>query len=154
MTVSQGEAYIVPTIINGEEQILSRTFNVINPSSLEISHQCSSANIMEAENATAAAAAAFPTWSRTSASERRKVFLRAAEVMERRRNELVTYMLQETGDDKSWCHFNIDLAIECIKDVGGRCVALSGAIPQMQDPTMTGLVFKEPYGVVLSMAPW
>jgi acyl-CoA reductase-like NAD-dependent aldehyde dehydrogenase len=151
---TNGSTYTVPTFINGEEQVLGRTFDVINPATQEVSYQCSSANVTEAESAVAAAAAAFPGWSRTSANERRKVFLKAAEVMERRRAELVGYMLQETGDDASWCHFNIDVAIDCIRDVGGRCVTLAGAIPLTQDPGVTGLVLKEPYGVVLSMAPW
>lgn len=146
--------YTVPTIINGQEQILSRTFDVINPSTLKVSHQCSSANVAEAHLATAAAAAAFPVWSSKSANERRAVFLKAADVMEKRRAELVGYMMQETGDDESWCHFNINVAIDIIRDVGGRCVTLAGAIPQTQDPNVTGLVLREPYGAVLSMAPW
>lgn len=149
-----GATYVVPAIINGEEQVLNRTFTVTNPSSLEVSHRCSSANVAEAEAAVAAAAAAFPAWSRTSPTERRKVFLKAAEVMDRRRDELAGYMVKETGDDEGWCHFNIDVAIDILRDVGGRCVAISGAIPQLQDPGTTGLILKEPYGVVLSMAPW
>ena len=82
------------------------------------------------------------------------MFLKAADVMEKRRAELVGYMMQETGDDESWCHFNINVAIDIIRDVGGRCVTLAGAIPQTQDPNVTGLVLREPYGAVLSMAPW
>ena len=63
-------------------------------------------------------------------------------------------MLKETGDVGSWCHFNVDVAVDFIKDVAGRCGTVEGAIPQVMDPNVTGLVLKEPYGVVLSIAPW
>ncbi|KAH8174505.1 aldehyde dehydrogenase family protein [Sarocladium implicatum] len=152
---SNGDSnYTVPFIINGEEISSERTFAVKSPALSEPSHKCSSASVHDAKNAVQAAADALPAWRGTPPIERRNIFLKAAEIMERRRAELVGYMLQETGDVESWCHFNLDVAIDFIKDVAGRCGAIEGAIPQTMDPNLTGLVLKEPYGVVLSIAPW
>jgi acyl-CoA reductase-like NAD-dependent aldehyde dehydrogenase len=151
---SNKAAYTVPFIINGEEITNDHTFEVRSPAASEASHRCCSAGVQDAKNAVQAAAEALPAWRGTPPIERRNIFLKAAEIMEKRRSELVGYMLQETGDVESWCHFNLDVAIDFIKDVAGRCGTIEGAIPQTMDPNVTGLVLKEPYGVVLSIAPW
>ena len=132
----------------------SQTFEVISPTTGKVVHYCCSATVSDANKAVESAAEALKSWRKTPPIERRNIFLKAAEVMDRRREELVQYMLQETGDVPSWCHFNLDVAIDFIKDVAGRCGTVEGAIPQTMDPDVTGLLFKEPYGVVLSIAPW
>jgi acyl-CoA reductase-like NAD-dependent aldehyde dehydrogenase len=155
LKASNGQStHTVPLLINGEDVSCDRTFEVTSPVTLKVSHRCCSAGVTEAEKAVQAAADALPKWRQTPPIERRNIFLKAAELMEKRREELVGYMLQETGDVESWCHFNLDVAIDFIKDVAGRCGTIEGAIPQTMDPNLTGLVVKEPYGVVLSIAPW
>lgn len=152
--VSNGSSYTVPFIINGEERRSDRTFDVVSPATSKVSHQCSSASVGDAEDAVNAAANALPEWRKVPPRERRDIFLKAAGVMEGRRDELVGYMRQETCGAESWCNFNVDTAIDFIKDVAGRCGSVEGNIPQTMDPGVTGLVLKEPYGVVLSIAPW
>jgi vanillin dehydrogenase len=44
-----------------------------------------------------AAAAAFPTWSKMGAFERREIFLRAADVMAKRGEEAIAALAQESG---------------------------------------------------------
>lgn len=152
---TNGQAtHTVPFFINGEEVSSDRTFEVKSPATLKLSHTCSSASVKDAEKAVQAAADALPAWRKMPPTERRNIFLKAADLMDKRRDELVGYMLQETGDVESWCNFNLNVAIDFIKDIAGRCGTIEGAIPQTADPNVTGLVLKEPYGVVLSIAPW
>ncbi|KAK0391967.1 hypothetical protein NLU13_1465 [Sarocladium strictum] len=146
--------HTVPFIINGEEISCDRTFDVTSPVTSKVSHRCCSAGVSEAEKAVQAAADALPTWRQTPPLERRNIFLKAADIMERRREELVGYMLQETTDVEQWANFNINVSIDLIRDVAGRCGTIEGAIPQTMDTSLTGLVVKEPFGVVLSIAPW
>src|ERR1041384_507149 len=51
----------------------------------------------DATRALEAARAAFPEWSNTPPSVRRKIFLKAADIMERRQDELVKAMMEEVG---------------------------------------------------------
>ncbi|KAF3057377.1 Vanillin dehydrogenase [Daldinia childiae] len=145
--------YTVPFVINGEERLVEKTFDVTSPSTGKVLHKCSIATEAEALIAIEAAAAAGQQWRDTPVAERRDIFLRAAEIMSKRKEELATYMIDEVGAARSWADFNINLTIDMFKDVAGRTAAVEGTIPACV-PGITALVVKEPYGVVLAMAPW
>ena len=51
----------------------------------------------DARAAVEAAAAAFPEWSRTPPAVRQAIFLKAADVLESRRDEVVEWLARETG---------------------------------------------------------
>ncbi|GJD02853.1 aldehyde dehydrogenase [Colletotrichum higginsianum] len=74
--------------------------------------------------------------------------------MESRKEELARIMSEETGAAAGWSEFILGLGIGCIKDVGGRLVTVEGSVPATNDPNISALVLKEPYGVVLAIAPW
>lgn len=145
---------IVPLLINGDEHYSDNHFDVTSPATGRALHGCSSATIPDAGKAVDAAAEAFKAWRKTPPAKRRDIFLKAADVMERRRSELVGYMVDETGSGKSWAELNIDIAVDFIKDVAGRIATLEGTYPTLMDPGSSGIVIKEPYGVVLAIAPW
>lgn len=62
--------------------------------------------------------------------------------------------MDETGASASWAEFDLGLAPEILRDVAGRLTSIAGAIPQTSREGVTALVFKEPYGTVLAIAPW
>ncbi|KAK7744085.1 hypothetical protein SLS53_003603 [Cytospora paraplurivora] len=144
----------VPFWINGKEVVPSKTFDVINSATLKVIHQCSSATEADAEAAVEAAAKAFPAWKNTPPTQKRDVFLKAAEIMERRRAELVNNMVEELGVPSDWANFNISLAKEFITDVAGRCITIEGVLPTSENTDTGAMVVKEPFGVVLAIAPW
>ena len=74
--------------------------------------------------------------------------------MERRQDELREYAMSECGSDAAWANFDINTGISHIKEVAGRVGTLEGAIPTVSDPNTTALVLREPYGVVVAIAPW
>lgn len=144
----------VPFFINGQEIVAPKTFGVVNPATHAIVHQCSSATEDDAQAAVDAAAAALPAWKALPPSKRRDVFLKAAEVMDRRKEELATTMVEEVGAAQGWADFNVMMAREFLLDLAGRLVAVDGFIPTVSDPATGAMVIKEPYGVVLAIAPW
>lgn len=75
--------------------------------------------------------------------------------MESRAQELGEYMKEETGALDAFAGgFNVPLTIENIRDVAGRISSINGAIPQTATPGQGAFVFKEPWGVILGIAPW
>lgn len=148
------ESYSVPFWINGEEVHPANKFDVTSPATGEVIHQSGSASDVEVRAATEAATNAFKTWKKTLPKERRDVFMRAAELFESRRVELGQYMMQETGASRQWADFNIGVAKDMLLDIGGRIVSLEGTIPTAADPNVGAMVTKEPFGVVLAIAPW
>ncbi|KAF4451085.1 hypothetical protein F53441_5907 [Fusarium austroafricanum] len=146
--------HTVPFLINGSDHTSDRAIDVVSPSSGEVVHRYHSADVKDANAAVDAAAQAFKSWRKTRPSERRDLFLRAAEIMEKRRDELRNYSMAETGSDAAWADFDITTGISHLKEVAGRIGTLEGAIPSVSDPNTTALVLREPYGVVVAIAPW
>ncbi|KAK3941531.1 aldehyde dehydrogenase domain-containing protein [Diplogelasinospora grovesii] len=147
-------SYSVPFFINGEEVHPEKKFDIISPDTGKVVHRCGSATSAEAAAAVEAAAKAFKTWKKSLPKTRRDVFLKAAELFEKRKAELAQYMMDETGCAQVWADFNVNLAKDMLVDVAGRISSLEGTIPVAADPNVGALILKEPYGVVLAIAPW
>ncbi|OBR10125.1 Aldehyde dehydrogenase [Colletotrichum higginsianum IMI 349063] len=152
-TSTQG-GYTVPFFIDGEKVIPDKTFDVVSPATGIAVHKCGSATEKDALAAVDSAAKAFKSWKKTTLIQRRDIFLKAAAIMESRKEELARIMSEETGAAAGWSEFILGLGIGCIKDVGGRLVTVEGSVPATNDPNISALVLKEPYGVVLAIAPW
>lgn len=147
--------YTVPLLVNGREITTSTTFPVISPASHTQIWSASSASLDDVKSAIEAAQAAFPAWARTKPAARRDIFLKAADIVKARAEELGRYMQEETGSAAAFSSgFNVPLGAEMFKDVAGRCSAINGVIPTCSDDNTAALVVKEPFGVVLSIAPW
>jgi acyl-CoA reductase-like NAD-dependent aldehyde dehydrogenase len=94
----------------------------------------SRASEKDAIRAVDSAAAAFPDWSLTKAQMRRDVLLRAAEVLQERREDLTSSMMDEIAATVDWAEFNIYSATEMVKEVAGRITSVSeGALPETID---------------------
>ncbi|KAI1137106.1 aldehyde dehydrogenase [Hypoxylon sp. FL0543] len=145
--------YTVPFVINGEERRVEKTFDVTSPATGKVLHKCGIATEEDVVAAIAAAEIAGEKWRDSPAAERRDIILKAAEIMDMRRDELAGYMMDEVGAPRGWADFNINLVIDMYKDVAGRVGAIEGTVPPCQ-PGLTSIVVKEPYGVVLAIAPW
>jgi acyl-CoA reductase-like NAD-dependent aldehyde dehydrogenase len=87
----------VPLWIDGKEVTTTTTFQVTSPSTGEKLWTCSSASTTEATLAAEAAQRAFKSWRKTKPAEIQAIVLKAADIMESRREELAGYMMQETG---------------------------------------------------------
>ncbi|KAM4058569.1 aldehyde dehydrogenase family protein [Hirsutella rhossiliensis] len=147
-------SFTVPLFINGQEHHPPKTFDVVSPATGKTAHRCSAASVDDAAAAVDAAAGAFTSWKRTTPSRRRDILLGAADIINSRREELTRCLMEETGAARSWADFNIDHATEMLKDTAGRIATLEGSFPAMMDPDSSGIVMREPYGVVLAIAPW
>lgn len=144
----------VPFFINGKDVLSQKTFDVVNPATHAAVHKCSSASEADAQAAVDAAAAALPAWRDLPPGKRRDIFLKAAEIMLQRKEELVTTMMEEVGVPRGWAEFNVMTSRDFLLDIAGRLVTIQGFIPTPSDPATGALVVKEPFGVILAIAPW
>lgn len=145
----------IPLIINGRDVITETRFPVISPISTSEIWECSAASSEHVEKAISSAQNAFQAWAATKPSTRRDIFLRAAEIIAERRQELGEYMHQEIGADTAYQDFILGLAIEGLKDTAGKIAgALLGEIPVSNHDGMRAMTYKRPFGVVLGIGPW
>src|SRR2546423_3661025 len=73
------------------------TYEIVNPATERIVGQAPESTVDDVESATAAAAAAFPAWSRTSPDERAALLDAAADILRDHVDELVPLVQAETG---------------------------------------------------------
>lgn len=144
----------VPLWIAGKEVATSTTFDVNSPSTGDKLWASSSVSAKEATQAIEAAQDAFKTWKKTKPAEIRKILLKAAAILESRQEELMGYMMQETGALQGFTGFNFATTVENIRDVAGRPANILGQIPQTGTPGQGAFIYKEPCGVIFGMAPW
>ncbi|KAH0551610.1 hypothetical protein GP486_007171 [Trichoglossum hirsutum] len=154
-TPGDGPQYTVPLWIAGAEVQTGTQFDVINPRTHNAAWRSCGAQKEDAIRAVEAAEAAFPAWSRTKPRQRRDILMRAADILDRRAEELGGYMQKETGSAEFWSTgFNIPTSSEMLRDIAGRISSITGIIPACAEEGMHALVYREPYGVVLGIVPW
>jgi acyl-CoA reductase-like NAD-dependent aldehyde dehydrogenase len=147
--------YTVPAIIGGKDVHTSSSFDVISPATGKLLHKCCSVSVEEAIQAVEAAEKALPAWRETLPGKRRDIFLKAADILDKRAKELGKYMEDETGSTEFWAGgFNVPVSSDGLRDLAGRITSLAGMIPTMADPGRSALVYKEPFGVIMGIAPW
>lgn len=144
----------IPLFINGEDVTTSKTLDILSPATGKVLHKASCASSEDVTKAIEAAQSAFPAWSKSSPYDRRDIFLKAASIFESRLSEFAQFEKDEIAATEFFAEsFDAPVAISGLKDVAGRVVTLSGSIPSLGGDR-GALVVKEPYGVVLGIAPW
>lgn len=109
---------------------------------------------VDVTTAVAAAAAAFPAWSRMRPYERREVFLRAADRMAARTEEAIAAMAGEVGAARPWAAFNVALAVEILREAAAAITQPTGQMLATDAPGAYSLAVRVPYGVVAAISPW
>jgi len=113
-----------------------------------------SASRADARAAVDAAAKAFPGWAETTPAERASVFLKAAEIMKRRRNEIAEILVRETGSTISFSTFQMDLVAATLQQVAGWVYLPKGEILETNQPNTHSIGLRRPLGVCASFTPW
>jgi acyl-CoA reductase-like NAD-dependent aldehyde dehydrogenase len=153
--VTTDPSFTVPLLINGKEITTKITFPVTSPTSLKQIWHSSSASLEDAGAAIKAAQAAFKEWSKTKPAAKRAIFMKAADIIDARAAELGDYMKLETGATSPFADgLNIPKCADVLRDVAGRLTSIQGTIPSCEQEGTSALIVKEPYGVVLAIAPW
>ncbi|MBE9039401.1 L-glutamate gamma-semialdehyde dehydrogenase [Oscillatoriales cyanobacterium LEGE 11467] len=147
-----GKTYL--PFIDGEYVSTSQTVNSVNPSNPEdVIGTLGLIDIELADLAIQAAKTAFGSWRRTPASERSAILRNAAEIMERRRNELVAWMLLEVGKPMRECDGEVSEAIDFCRYYADEMERLAGG----HNYDLAGennRYHYQPRGITLVISPW
>ena len=142
--------------INGQwvDAIDGKTFDDYNPYNGEVYAMIPSGKRRDARKACDAAADAFPDWSHTPPAERQRYLLRAADIFERRRQEILNIVTQETGGTFSWGMFQTGFVPGLLREAAAQVHAISGEIIPADLPGAFFMAISQPVGVVAGIAPW
>ena len=130
------------------------TFSDYNPYNGEVVAEVAAGGRAEADAAIAAAHAAFPGWAATPPSERQRLFLRTAEIVERRRHDIVTMMTLETGTAAAFANYQVKLVADQLRHASGWGFKPIGDVIPSDVPGRLALAVRKPLGVVAGFSPW
>ncbi|MBM7473700.1 aldehyde dehydrogenase [Subtercola frigoramans] len=131
-----------------------RTFDRTHPLSGDVVTTAAAASVGDAISAVESAAKAFVEWSQTGPTERRNIFLKAADILERRTPEFIGAMTNEVGANGLWAGFNAYLSVSLFREAAGLVTQIQGQTIPTDKPGTLSMTVRQPVGVVLSMAPW
>src|SRR6266853_2003632 len=131
-----------------------RTFDVHQPFSGQLYAKVAAGGAEDARIAVQAAADAFPAWSQTTPAERAGLFLRAGEIVKRRRAEIAEVLARETGSTISFATFQQDLVAATLQQVAGWVYLPKGEVLETNAPGSHSIGVRRPLGVVASFTPW
>ncbi len=131
-----------------------RTFEDLDPFSGEVVALVPAGTREDARRAVEAATEAFPAWAETPPAERQRLFLRAADVLESRRDEIVELLARETGSTFGFGMFQMGFTPGLLRQAAGAAYAPIGEIIPSDLPGTFAMGFRQPVGVVGAIAPW
>lgn len=130
------------------------TFPVRNPLNDEIVAHAAAGGAAEARAAVAAAEAAFPAWAAMPPGVRQQLFLKAADIVERRQEEIIRLMALEGGSSRAFAAFQIRLSAAMLRQAASWGYLPYGDVLRSDVPGRTATVTRKPLGVVAGFTPW
>jgi acyl-CoA reductase-like NAD-dependent aldehyde dehydrogenase len=109
----------------------------------------------DARRAIEAANAAFPAWSARTGFERAELLHRAADVCERRADELARILTLDQGKPlRAEAEGEVGELVEFLRMAAEDGKRLTGTIPESAAPGRRVLLIRRPLGVVALITPW
>src|ERR1700726_950396 len=131
-----------------------QVFEVNEPYSGKLFARVAAGTRADGRAAVDAAAKAFAGWAETTPAERARLFLKASEIVKRRRSEIAEVLARETGSTISFATFQQDLVAATLQQVAGWVYLPKGEVLETNAPGSHSIGVRRPLGVVASFTPW
>ena len=155
MTVSAIEKTVRGLHIGGEwtEASGGETFDDHDPFTSEVVATIPAGTREDAKRAIDAAAAAFPAWSQAPPAERQRIFLKAADILESRAEDVASWLTRETGATFGFAMFQLQFVPGLFRQAAALAYQPMGEIIPSDTGTFA-MGIRRPVGVVGAIAPW
>ena len=100
-----------------------------------------------------AAAAAFTAWADLPPTQKRLLFLKAADILERRQDEVVRLLAEESGAARPFALFQATAGPNYLREAGSQVHRVIGQTLPAESAKLS-MVLRQPVGVVAAIAPW
>jgi len=142
--------------INGEwvGALDGEVYNDLNPYTGGVFARVPSGKRADARRAIDAAVEAFPGWSHTLPAERQALFLKAADILEKKQNEIVAILAEETGCTFGFAMFQAGFTPGLLREAAAQAHQANGEIIPADLPGAFYMAIRQPVGVIAGIAPW
>lgn len=129
-------------------------FDVLNPLDDSLYAYAAKGTGADMARAVAAAKSAFPAYRETTPTERERMLLRVAEIMEERKAELVDCLIDEIGSPIQKALFEFTKGLTMVRAAAGLCRNVRGETIPSDRPGTFSMSIREPLGVVAVITPF
>src|SRR6202167_552129 len=140
--------------IGGEWLSADRLFDDLDPYRGTVMARIPAGTRADAARAVDAAAAAFPAWAELPPAEKQTLFLRAADIVERRRGDIVDLLAAETGCAAGFAGFQVLTATRLLRQAANWGYLPVGEVIRSDVPGTFAMALRRPLGVVAGISPW
>jgi acyl-CoA reductase-like NAD-dependent aldehyde dehydrogenase len=130
------------------------TFDDVDPFTGDVVARVAAGTRADAHRAVEAAADSFASWSKAPPAERQRVFLKAADILESRRDDVVSWLARETGSGFGFGMFQMGFVPGLLRQAAALAYAPVGQILPSDLPGAFAMGIRRPVGVVAAIAPW
>jgi acyl-CoA reductase-like NAD-dependent aldehyde dehydrogenase len=125
-----------------------------NPYTGEVFARVASGRRADANRAIEAAAAAFPAWSHSLPSERQSLFLKAADILEKKKDQVINVLAEETGCTFGFASFQAGFTPGLLREAASQVHQTNGEIIPADLPGAFYMAIRQPVGVIAGIGPW
>src|SRR5262245_2733033 len=101
-----------------------------------------------------AAEAAKESWGNTSPAEREIILIRAAEILEAKRGEIVDVLIDEAGSTFGKAQFEVSFTVNMIRASSGEARRIFGHVIPSDVPGLMSFAIRRPLGVIGGISPF
>lgn len=145
------EQYIAGHWIKGTS---THVLKDINPYTQELILEIHAASIVDVDSAYSAAQKSFITWSETSTEQRKQLVLSVAEVVQTRREEIIEWLIQESGSTRLKSSLEVDAVLSIIQEAATFPQRMMDSKLKSLDPERSSWVYRKALGVIAVISPW
>ncbi len=146
--------YQYKMLINGELVSTSETFPVINPATEEIVAQAPQIEPKQVEQALSGAKAGFDIWSAMPLSERTKLILAYADILEKNKDEIVDILIAETGKPIDVAEYDFGMFTTCLRFFIEEAKRIDQPVIPDPEGRFLHYMMRKPLGVVVGYLAW
>ncbi|MEJ2898492.1 aldehyde dehydrogenase family protein [Acinetobacter sp. NS-4] len=132
----------------------THTLNNLNPYNQELILKLQAASIVDVDSAYSAAERSFITWSQSSQSERKSIILQVLEVVKKRREEIIDWLIQESGSTRFKANIEVDAVLGIINEAVTFPERVETQELHSTDPSRKSYAIRKPLGVIAVISPW
>ncbi len=127
---------------------------VVNPANGKAFSKILMATPAQMRAAIDAAYAVKDVWGKTLPSEREVILMRAADVLESMRAEMVDLLIEEGGATFGKSQFEVSFVVGVLRSAAGECRRIMGHTMPCDIPGRISMAIRRPLGVVAGIAPF
>lgn len=125
-----------------------------NPWNGELLAEVAGATVEDLNDAVLSAIEAQKQWSKFGPSQREKVLLKAADLLEQDFNSYVEFLSAESGSALPKAQFEVGVVIELFRAAAGECRRIYGEVIPSDMPGLISMAVRRPRGVIACIGPF